>query len=172
MFGRFDARLRRLEALSPDRTWLHESGLESLLVYAWLRPLPWDMPDLDAEDEVIGLAVSLSELSGFRGHFGDVWRGLVSPVLQLPRRHAQLCRERLPRGHASTSPACPARAAPRPLLRYVPWILTMEDMPTTSVWDAQLGGYGPCRFFDTQANFCWRRGDVSTLFRTQHLMSF
>jgi hypothetical protein len=27
MFGRFDARLRRLEVLSPDRTWLHESGL-------------------------------------------------------------------------------------------------------------------------------------------------
>src|SRR5215475_2855068 len=35
----------------------------------------------------------------------------------MPRRHALLCRERLLRGHASTSPACPARAAPRPLLR-------------------------------------------------------
>ena len=56
MFGQFDARLRRLEALSPDHAWLHESGLASLLVYAWLRPLPWDMPNLDAEDEVIGLA--------------------------------------------------------------------------------------------------------------------
>ena len=32
MFGRFDARVRRLEALSPDRPWLHESGLVSLLV--------------------------------------------------------------------------------------------------------------------------------------------
>ena len=56
MFGRFDARVRRLEALSPDRPWLHESGLASLLVYAQLRPLPWDMPALDAEEEVIGLA--------------------------------------------------------------------------------------------------------------------
>ena len=56
MFGRFDARLRCLEAPSPDPTWLHENGLLSLLVYAQLRPLPWDMPDLDAEDEVIGLA--------------------------------------------------------------------------------------------------------------------
>ena len=61
MFGRFDARLRRLEALSPDRTWLHERGLASLLVYARLRLLPWDMPDLDAEDEVIGLAALLQE---------------------------------------------------------------------------------------------------------------
>ena len=61
MFGRFDARLPRLEALSPDRPWLHESGLVSLLAYAQLRPLPWDMPDLDAEDEVIGLAALLQE---------------------------------------------------------------------------------------------------------------
>jgi hypothetical protein len=61
MFGRFDARLRRLEVLSPDRTWLHESGRASLWVYARLRPLPWDMPDLDAEDEVIGLAAVLQE---------------------------------------------------------------------------------------------------------------
>lgn len=61
MFGRFDARLRRLEALSPDHTWLHESGLASPLVYAWLRPLPWDMPALDAEEEVSGLAALLQE---------------------------------------------------------------------------------------------------------------
>ena len=61
MFGRFDARLRRLEALSPDRTWRHESGLASLLVYARVRLLPWDMPALDAEDEVIGLAALLQE---------------------------------------------------------------------------------------------------------------
>jgi hypothetical protein len=31
------------------------------LVYAQLRPLSWDMPDLDAEDEVIGLAALLQE---------------------------------------------------------------------------------------------------------------
>jgi hypothetical protein len=61
MFGRFDARLRCLEALSPDRTWLHESGLGSLLLYAWLRPRPWSMPALDAEDEMIGLAALLQE---------------------------------------------------------------------------------------------------------------
>src|SRR5678810_632040 len=38
----------------------------------------------------------------------------------IPRRHALLCRERPLRGHTSTSPACPARAAPRPLLRCPP----------------------------------------------------
>jgi hypothetical protein len=72
MFGRFDARLRRLEALSPDCTCLHESGLASLLVYARLRPLSWDMPDLDAEEEVIGLAALLQE--------AQAWQ--VSPSVQ------------------------------------------------------------------------------------------
>ena len=80
MFGRFDARLRRLEALSPDRTWLHESGLASLLVYARLRPLPWDMPDLDAEDEVIGLAALPQE--------ARAWQ--VSSSVQ-KREHGTLC---------------------------------------------------------------------------------
>ena len=61
MFGRFDARLRRLEALSPDCTCLHESGLASLLIYARLRPLSWDMPARDAADEVIGLVALLQE---------------------------------------------------------------------------------------------------------------
>jgi hypothetical protein len=61
MFGRFDARLRCLEALSPERPWLHERGLVSLWAYARPRPLPWDMPDLDAENEVIGLAALLQE---------------------------------------------------------------------------------------------------------------
>ena len=63
----------------------------------------------------------------------------------MPRRDALLYREHLPHGHASTFPACPTCTAPRPLLRYVPWILTREDTPPTFVWDARLGGYGSCR---------------------------
>src|SRR4030095_17244569 len=66
----------------------------------------------------------------FTPYFGDVWRGLVSPVLlyrytDIPRRHAGLYRERLPRGHASTS--LPALHVPHrnQLLRRTPMRLAI-----------------------------------------------
>src|SRR5215217_7836869 len=43
----------------------------------------------------------------------------------MPRRHALLCRWRLPRGHAFTSPAYPERAATRPLMRSAPLSLAI-----------------------------------------------
>jgi hypothetical protein len=55
-------------------------ALASLLVYAWLRPLLWDMPDLDAEDEVIGLAALLQK--------ARAWQ--VSPSVQ-KLEHGTLC---------------------------------------------------------------------------------
>src|SRR5262249_8505551 len=46
--------------------------------------------------------------------------------------------ERLPRVHASTVPTDQRQAAPPPMPRCVPGILTRADKPTTAVW---TGGY-------------------------------
>src|SRR5215813_10892337 len=51
-------------------------------------------------------------------------------------------RERLPRVHASTVPADQRRAAPHPMPRCAPGILTRADTPTAAVWTVRLRGLG------------------------------
>ena len=55
MRSRLDARLARLEHLSPDRQWLYGEGLASLLEAARGNPLqPWDVDD-DEPPSALGL---------------------------------------------------------------------------------------------------------------------
>jgi hypothetical protein len=77
MFGRFDARLRRLEALSPDRTWLHESGLASLLVYAQLGVKP-SRPAVPASSARCRNVLRLTGRA--------CWRVMGTSLLQMPVR--------------------------------------------------------------------------------------
>src|SRR5262249_44175328 len=53
-------------------------------------------------------------------------------------------RERLSHVHASTAPTDPRRAAPHPIPRCVPGILTLEDTPTAAVWTVWLRSLGCC----------------------------
>jgi hypothetical protein len=53
-------------------------------------------------------------------------------------------RERLPRVHASTVPLEQRRAAPHPIRRCAPGILTMADTSTAAVWTVWLRGLGCC----------------------------
>ena len=64
MASRFDARLRRLEAQTPDTAWLHSTGLAALLAYARTQHIE-AIPIADLTDAE--LDAKIPALAGTRG---------------------------------------------------------------------------------------------------------